>query len=205
MEIINYLCTPEGRMTFEYGPQGVTWDYDEDGNTYFTELGKKTNNDKSTQMEDGYTGTYKDGELQINCTTWSIDASNPDSNGETYNDENWKSNQSEAICDTDQDWRDYTGCTTIDEYMSKGNYRVSLGTAYVEGTKTDELKTTWAQVTNCIIDYSWKAIYAETDEEYDSIVAEMIEKANDYGYDDCLEWSLNEAAIRKSCEDAISE
>jgi multiple sugar transport system substrate-binding protein/putative aldouronate transport system substrate-binding protein len=205
MEILNYLCTPEGRMTFEYGPQGVTWDYDEDGNTYFTELGKKTNNDKSTQMEDGYTGTYKDGELQINCTTWSIDASNPDSNGETYNDENWKSNQSEAICDTDQDWRDYTGCTTIDEYMSKGNYRVSLGTAYVEGTKTDELKTTWAQVTNCIIDYSWKAIYAETDEEYDSIVAEMIEKANDYGYDDCLEWSLNEAAIRKSCEDAISE
>jgi multiple sugar transport system substrate-binding protein/putative aldouronate transport system substrate-binding protein len=205
MEIIDYLCTPEGRMTFEYGPQGVTWDYDEDGNTYFTELGQKTNNDKSTQMEAPYSGTYKDGELQINCITWSIDASNPDSNGETYNDEDWKSNQTEAVCDTDQDWRDYTGCTTINEYMSKGNYRVSPGSAYVAGDKSDELKTTWAQVTNCITDYTWKAIYAESDEECEEIIEEMIEKANDYGYQDCWDWSNDEAAIRKAAEDAVSD
>lgn len=205
MEIINYLFTPEGRMTFEYGPQGVTWDYDEDGNTYFTELGKKTNNDKSTEMEDGYSGTYKDGELQINCITWALDATNPDSNGETYNDEEWKSNQSEAVCDIDQDWRDYTGCDTINEYMASGNYTVSPGSAYVQAEQDDELKTTWAQVTGCITEYSWKAIYASTDEEYDAIVAEMIGKANSYGYKTCWDWSNEQAQIRKACEDAVAE
>ena len=32
MAIINWLATPEGRMTLEYGPKDVCWYYDEDGN-----------------------------------------------------------------------------------------------------------------------------------------------------------------------------
>lgn len=205
MEIINYLFTPEGRMNFEYGPQGVTWDYDEDGNTYFTELGKKTNVDGSTEMEGGYSGTFKDGQLQINCITWSLDATNPDSNGETFNDEMWKSNQTEALCDIDQDWRDFTGCETINEYMSSGNYTVSPGSAYVNPQKSDELKTTWSQVTGCITEYSWKAIYANSDEEFDAIVSEMVGKANSYGYKKCWEWTNEQAALRKAAEDAVTK
>lgn len=207
MEIINYLFTPEGRMTMEYGPQGVTWDYDEDGNTYFTELGKKCNNDKSTDLggEGGFTGTYKDGECQINMITWSLDAQNPDSNGETYNDEMWKSNQTGALCDVDQDWRDYTGCETINDYMASGNYTVSPGSAYVQPERDDELKTTWAQVTGCITEYSWKAIYAKDDEEFESLVSEMVGKANSYGYKKCWDWSNEQAEIRKAAEDAVTQ
>ncbi|HBE10507.1 MAG: hypothetical protein IKQ63_07555 [Eubacterium sp.] len=205
MEIINYYCTPEGRMTMEYGPKGVTWDYDEDGNTYFTELGKKTNADNSTVLDvDGFSGTYKDGELQINMITWSLDASNPDSNGETYNSENWKSNQSDALCDVDQDWRDYTGCTTTNEYMLSGNYVVSPGSAYVMPTKSDELKTTWAQVTKCIRENSWKAIYASSDDEYTKIVNGMKAQAKGFGYQECWDWSNEQAKLRKAAEDAAS-
>ncbi len=203
MEVINYLATPEGRMTMEYGPQGVTWDYDEDGNTYFTELGLKTNADVLTPMEGDYTGTFKDGQFQVCNTTWNLDSENPDSNGETYNDEAWKSNLTEAKSDIEQDWRDYTGADTIEQYMEGTNYRVSPITAYVQSSRPGELKTTWAQVTDCITTYSWKAIYAKTDEEYDQIVAEMISKANEYGYDKCIEWSVNEANTRKGFEDAL--
>lgn len=206
MEIINYYCTPEGRLTSEYGPKGVTWDYDEDGNTYYTELGKQMLNDKSTEFpaDSDFSGTFKDGECQINCLTWDKDAVNPESNGETYNDKEWKSNQSGPVCDVDADWREFTGCDTNNQYMASGNYTVSPGSAYVTSDKTDELKTTWSQVTNCITEYSWKAIYAETDEEFDKIVDEMISKANSYGYKECWEWSNNEAKIRKAAEDAVS-
>jgi multiple sugar transport system substrate-binding protein/putative aldouronate transport system substrate-binding protein len=204
MEIINYLCTPEGRMTMEYGPQGVCWDYDENGETYFTELGAACAADQETSMADaGYQGTFHDGALQINNTTWALDAVNPDSNGETYNYKTWKSNQTEAVCDIDQDWRDYTGCDTINEYMASGNYRVSPASTYVSGTKDEEFKTKWTQTTNCITTYSWNAIYAESDEEYDQIVAEMIEQANSYYYQECLEWSKEQAAERYECEQAV--
>lgn len=205
MELINWLYTPEGRLTSEYGPKGVTWDYDEDGNTYFTEFGKKAINDKSTPMEGEYEGfTYKDGEIQINCTTWTLDASNPESNGENFNKDSWKSNQLPAEYEIDQDWRDYTGCDTTNEYMKKTNYVVSPGSAYVAGEKSDELKTTWTQVTGCITEYSWKAIYATSDAEYQQIVDEMIEKANSYGYQECWQWSTDEAVRRKAAEDAVS-
>ncbi len=205
MEIINYLCTPAGRMNFEYGPQGITWDYDEDGNTYFTELGKKTNSDGSTVLEGGgFSGTFKDGQLQINMTTWSIDASNPDSNGETYNDESWKSNISEPLCDVDKDWREKTGCTTTNEYMLKGKYMVSPGSAYVLPIRSDELKTTWAQVTKCIRENSWKAIYTKTDEEFTSVVNAMKAQAKGFGYQECWDWSNEQAKARKAAEDAAS-
>lgn len=205
MEVINYLSTPEGRMVMEYGPKGECWEYDENGNTVFTELGAKCRADKNTKMGEKYEGSFQDGALQINNTTWSIDATNPDSNGETYNSTNWKSNLAEAGSEIEQDWRDYTGSTGINDYMEKGKYVVAPGTSYTKGIKDDTLKTTWSQVTTCIKNESWKAIYAKTDKEFDKIVSEMAKDADKYGYKECLEWSLDEANKRKGLEDALTK
>lgn len=203
MEIINWLATPEGRMISEYGPKGVTWDYDEDGKSYLTELGLACKADKKTEMTDGYSGTYGDGANQMNNITWSIDASNPDSNGETYNSETWASYNATLTSDIMNDWREFTGYTTQDEYLGSRPYTVAVGTTYSESPMTEELDIVWEQVTGCIKDYSWRAIYANSDEEYDSIVAEMKQKADEYGYALCAEFSENEAALRKAAEDAV--
>ena len=204
MEVINYFCTPEGRLTMDYGPKGVCWDYDKEGNTYFTDLGKECNNNKQTKIGNGHKGTFQDGTLQIVNTTWSVDASNPDSNGETYNSDNWKSNLSEASSDIEKDWRDKTGCTTINEYMEKGKYTVAPGTSFSKETQDTTLKTTWNQVTTEIKNSSWKAIYAKSDKKFDSVVASMKKSAKKYGYDKCVEWSRNQASRRKALEDAIT-
>ena len=50
---------------------------------------------------------------------------------------------------------------------------------------------------------SWKAIYASTDEEFDQIVADMIAQADEYGYDQCVEFQENEAKLRAAAEDAV--
>ena len=57
MEIINYLATPEGRMTMEYGPKGYTWDYDDQKHAYLTDVGMKCQKDKNTTMGGGYKGS----------------------------------------------------------------------------------------------------------------------------------------------------
>lgn len=204
MEIINYLSTPEGRMTMEYGPKGYTWDYDDQKHAYLTDVGMKCQNDKNTTMGGGYKGSYHDGELQINNITWSIDASNPDSDGETYNKESWASYNATPSSDIEKDWRDKTGCTTINEYMEKGKYTVAPGTSFSKETQDTTLKTTWNQVTTEIKNSSWKAIYAKSDKKFDSIVAGMKKSAKKYGYDKCVEWSRNQASRRKALEDAIT-
>lgn len=204
MEIINYLSTPEGRMTMEYGPKGYTWDYDDQKHAYLTDVGVKCQNDKNTTMGGGYKGSYHDGELQINNSTWSLDASNPDSDGETYNKESWASYNATPSSDIEKDWRDKTGCTTINEYMEKGKYTVAPGTSFSKETQDTTLKTTWNQVTTEIKNSSWKAIYAKSDKKFDSVVAGMKKSAKKYGYDKCVEWSRNQASRRKALEDAIT-
>ncbi len=205
MEIINWLCTPEGTMTYNYGPEGLCWYYDEDGYTHFTDFGKKAYTDRTTAMIDDYEGlgNFNDGCMQFNNTTWSVNATNPDSNGEKYNQEFWKSNQTEAGCDTEQDWRDYYGVSSVQEYMEKQKYVVAPATSFTLASKTDDFKTTWSAVTDVIVTYSWRAIYANSDEEYDQIVAEMKEQATNYGYDECVEWSLEQAAARHELEEAV--
>lgn len=206
MAIINYLSTPEGYMTYWWGPKDVCWYYDDEGYTCFTELGELAYKDrKNTMMPDEWGGgSFNDGTFQGNNTTWSKDASNPDSNGETYNCENWKSRRVDSKYEIQQDWRDFTGYFIPQEYMNSVNYKVALGTSYAESDRSDDLKIIWEQIAKCITTYSWRAIYAESDEAYDKVVAEMTEQCKSYDPNgECLAWCENEASIRCALEDEL--
>ncbi|MBO5353517.1 MAG: hypothetical protein J6A77_09485 [Lachnospiraceae bacterium] len=204
MEIINWMCTPEGKMVSEYGPQGLIWDYDAEGYTYFTEFGKKCVTDSETMMEGEYAGfNYGDGRQQINNITWSQNAENPDSNGETYNQQTWKSNVSQASCDMEQDWRDFTGAVTPMEYLKTKNFKVAPATTYSDSVRSDELEVVWNQVTACIVNGSWNCIYAKSDGEYNMHLNKMLNDAKAYGYEDCIEWCLSEAARRHELEEEV--
>ncbi len=203
MAIINWLSTPEGRMTMEYGPKDVCWYYDENGNTCFTDLGRAAKLDITTEMADGYSGTFDDGGFKMNNSTWGIDAENSDSNGDTFNYRKWDSFASEPNSDIEADWRNYNNCTTFDSRFDNVTLRLAPGTMYSGGVKSDELMVLWNQVATCIKDNSWKAIYAKTDADFDKIVADMISQANEYGYDQCVEFQLNEAKLRAAAEDAV--
>ena len=204
MEIINWLATPEGRMTSEYGPKGITWDYDQNGKSYFTDLGKQMRYDKSVAFpaESGYSGKFSDGEFELNNTTWSIDAINPES-GEPFNWEFWESNQGEPRSAIEADWRAFTGTNHADEYLNNRKYKVAIGTSYSIGTRSYELRVKWEQVTKAIKDYSWRAIYSDSEARFNAQVRLMQRDVRSYGYEECLEWTLQEAARRKALEDEV--
>lgn len=214
MEILNYLFTPEGAMTIWYGLPGLMWYYDENGYTHFTDLGLKCNRDphydlsgvKWTSPWTGKTYTlganYTDGSLQINNTTWVIDTKNPDSNGETFNKDSWRSMAGPAQSSIEKDWRDYFKVTTVNEYMKKGKYTVVPGTSYSAPKRSDELELIWTQVTQAIKQYSWRAIYAKNDGEFNYHVQQMIKVCKEYGYDKVREWSRQQAAVRYRLQQA---
>mgnify|MGYP003308775515 CR=1 FL=1 len=88
--------------------------------------------------------------------------------------------------------------------MEKGNYSLSVATTYSEGPKTPELKVVWEQLTTCITEYSWQAIYAESDEDFDKIITDMIGIARSYDpQQKCLAWCENEAATRNALEEPL--
>ncbi|MBO5282726.1 MAG: hypothetical protein J6B43_06330 [Lachnospiraceae bacterium] len=202
MEIINWLCTPEGRLTTEYGPRGLCWDYDENNKTYFTDFGYTCVTDRTTMMPEEWGGaTFNDGAFQINNTTWSLNDVNPET-GEKYDKEFWASYQSaEGLNDADRDWREFTGCTLVEDYMEQTDYTVDIATTYAESKRSAELEVIWNQVKTCIVEYSWKAIYASTEEEFDSLVQEMRGRVRSYDpMEQCKQWCEEEAARKNSLQ-----
>ncbi len=205
MEILNWLSTPYGRMVSEYGPYGETWYYDNDGYTVATDLGILMHYDNNVEFPEtsAYSGRFGDGDFEINNTTWSLNAMNPDSNGDRYNWDFWASNQIDPMCELEGDWREYYDALNTQDYLDSRNYKVAIGTSYSESRRDDALKVKWEQVTNTIVDYSWQAIYADSDGAFNFIVNTMISRANNYGYADCVAWSEAEAARRYALEEEI--
>jgi multiple sugar transport system substrate-binding protein/putative aldouronate transport system substrate-binding protein len=203
MEIINWFCTPEGVLTYNYGPKGVTWDIDSNGDPYMTELGLATRDDEDTILTyRNYTGTYKAGEFQHNNLTWARDAVNPESpSGFTFNYTFWPSTQlARVVPQVEQDWRDWSGFNMPDDYLKARPHTVAIASTYTASSRSRELELTWAQVTMAIREGSWRAIYAGSDAEFDQIVQQMIYDAVAYGYDQCVEWTWGEVELRREAE-----
>ncbi|MBQ8200618.1 MAG: extracellular solute-binding protein [Clostridia bacterium] len=210
LAILDFLATPEGSMTMWYGPRGLTWDYNEQGGMYFTELGLLTSADSKTDLNgvewtSPYTGktytlsgTFNDGCLQANNTTLARDMINPDGKlGEAFNKDTWVSVQTAVSYPIQQDWRDWSGVSLVDQYFEKVNkYTVMPDLPYSESLKSDELKVKWDQCAKAITTNSWLAIYARNDGEFNFHVMNMKNQCKGYGWQDCLNWSLGEAAIK---------
>lgn len=203
MDMIDWFCTPEGRLIWEYGPKGVTWDYDEEGYTCFTELGKTCMEDRTTILTGEYEGSFNDGCPQINAVTWYYRALNPEANGETYDFRSWKSNTPEASCEMEQAWREFTGAVSVNEYIRGQGYVVIPEVNYQATTKGSELEACWEQVAECIENGSWDAVYAESEAEFEQVITRMQEEAVQLGYEKCTAWCEYEAMRREKSEDAV--
>jgi len=210
LAIMDFLSTPEGSMTMWYGPRGLTWDYNEQGGMYFTELGKQTSVDSKYDMNGivwtspytgkSYTlsGTYNDGSLQINNTTLARDMINPDGAlGEAFNKDTWVSEQTAASYAIQEDWREWSGVSLADQYFEKVNkYTIMPDIPYSESSKADELKVMWDQCAKSIVTNSWRAIFAKADGEFNMHIMNMRNQCKAYGYDKCNAWTLGEAAMK---------
>lgn len=208
MQIINWLSTPEGQMTQNYGPQGVTWDYDANKKIVLTDLGLKTRTDaKNTEMTGDYAGTgiYSDGVNTMNFQPWNIDATNPDSNGESYNYQSWASYNATLKYSILDDWRKWTGFTTFDEYINSKPHSTTIASKFTEDKRDDDMELKWQQVSKAICDYSWQAIYAANDNDFNSLVQKMKDVTAGYGYDDVVNFYRTEAEKRKAAEDEVTK
>ena len=198
MELINWLCTPEGIMTFYYGPQGVTWDYDEDNKAFFTPLGIEIHdgNKRAEMPISAGGGQYVDGEPKMNNSTFNINDINPVS-GERYNKTFW---QSELLRESNPaltSWREWSGVLTEQEYLETNNFKtIVVASDYIAARRPNELEQKYVQVSNAIKNGSWRAIYAATDAEFNRIVQEMITQARGFGYEECLAWDIQQGQRR---------
>lgn len=196
LELIDWLCSTEGIMIDQNGPQGLCWDYDENGQPYGTEFGWQCyTDDTNTDMPEEYGGgKYADGRSALNNTTIMKNAYDPEG-GFCYNHDAWE----DGIARLSNPLRDAwsaefaDGARTGVEMLKKtGRFSLHPATSYTYKDKGTDLNNMRAQFAPVIKNGSWQCVYAASDEEFEAKWAEMVAQAKAFGYDEVVAFYMGE-------------
>ncbi len=196
LEMIDWLCSTEGLMIYYNGPQGLCWDYDENGQPYGTEFGWQCwKDEQNTEMPAEYGGgTYADGKQAINNSTILMNAYDPEG-GFCYNHDAWEDGIAKLENNMLKAWsEDYAqgARTGVEFYKLTNQFSLHPATMYVVAARPDDIADMRAQFAPIMKEYSWKCVYAESDEEFTTLWNEMVEKCKAFGYDDVTNFYLGE-------------
>ncbi len=193
LEIIDWLCTEEGIIIQNYGPKGLTWDYNADGIPEMTEFGWQCQENKAdTQMPSEYGGgTYQDGESWFNHETLKLEQLIP-GKGYSFSYKGWPCYAEHYATALSKAWsEEYAdGATSgVDLYRRRNQVSVQspAAIAYSKATISEEGQQKRAQFAPVMKEYSWKCVYSESDEEFEENWKTMVETCKSYGYDDVVE------------------
>lgn len=198
MQFIDWLCSDEGAMEMRNGPRGLTWELDENGKPYLTEFGLQCMTDPNTPIPDEWGGgTFQDGKCKLEYPP-RAGSSIAASTGESINYNAWASYQSLPVNAVYQQWRDDYGANNSFELAKKLDALAASNNESYEGlanlgTLSMDLELIQTQVGDVIKQYSWKMAYAQSDEEYEALYQEMVDKAESFGYREITDYYLNNA------------
>ena len=192
LEVIDWLCSEEGIIEQNYGPKGLTWDYDENGVPYMTEFGWQCMEDgANTEMPAEYGGgTFQDGQSIINHETIKVEQMIP---GKTYSYsyKGWPCYAEHYATALSTAWsEEYAGGATsgVDLYRKTGKVSVEspVAIAYAKASPSEDAQQKRAMFAPVMKEYSWKCVMSETDEEFDENWKYMVDTCKSYGYDDVV-------------------
>ena len=186
LEFLNYMYSDEGAWTFENGPQGVMWDLDDQDKPYLTEVAQGSWDAKIPEEQGGgvASDTYK---KMVNGPTMAPGSTNPKYNSSSLY-MTWDSYLKGNASTLDKEWtKDFDGALNVKQYLKENNMLANYKAVNLSPMKySDEQQVVANQVGDVIKELSWQMIYAKDDATFNKIKGEMIEKAKNLGYDDCL-------------------
>lgn len=145
-----------------------------------------------------------DGSCMLNYTPVSKVEKTP--GGYPYYFATWESVFRKNKSALESDWSEHMHAGTVIEYLQKNNQIiVSPGTDHISPDETTELSTIRSQCANTIITYSWKMVFAQSDDEFNSLYKELLSRAESLGYSQIYQFDLNNAKAEAAAKAAAVE
>ncbi|MGN1158644.1 MAG: ABC transporter substrate-binding protein [Lachnospiraceae bacterium] len=202
VDFINWLYSPEGIQLQWFMMTDEMYEMSDTG-PILTELGKSALIDGDAQMPQAYGGgSYKDGTPKLNYKVVSLSEINPET-GYQYAYQTWDSYVEEVSSPVDKDWQEHMGALNAADYwQSTGKVCISPGIFYSAPPDSSDIATMRAQIEEITKEYSWKAIYAEDEAEFQEIINEMREIAVGLGYNEVVAVDMQNAADLQAAREA---
>lgn len=192
MDFMDWIYSPEGVYSVNpacSGPQGLAWDI-VDGKPELTEFGMKAKfGTDAVVPEEWGGGTWDDGVAALYSTVQSADI-DPNT-GETYAYISWPSVIEATATSLDENWQAHMNAISTVDYLKQHDLMTTApGSGYIAPAESSEISTIRGQVKAIIVEYSWRAVFAKNQAEFDALFAEMQKTAKGLGYDQVLEFDM---------------
>lgn len=188
------------------GPQGLTWELNDEGKPELTEFGRKALLEGGATVPDEWGGgPYIDGASWLNVTTVLGNDVDPET-GHPYNYKMWKTYQESVANPLTEDWAAQMGghATTMEYLEANDMLLVGTGASYVAPEETAEVETIRNQVKAVIVEDSWKMAFAADEAEFESLLTSMRETALGLGYDTVLEVDMTNAKDQNAMREEVA-
>lgn len=206
IEFLNFLYSDEGALVNNLGPEGIGWQLNDKGEPEATELSKSPAGTLiPEELGGGKIGDGMDFKTMFNGPTIDNNSVSPILNA-PMNRVLWKSYLEDNATKLDKNWSaHYEGALSAKEYILKHNLLASYAPVDVPNFKyDDQLAVKRDQVGEVIKEMSWKMVYAKDDAAFASFQKELIQKAKNLGYDECVSFEEQGAqawfAARKAAQ-----
>lgn len=207
VDFIDWLYSPEGIMangtisSTTAGPEGLTWEM-KDGQPVLTDFGVEafiTKTDDLKVPDEWGGGTWSDGASQLNYKSVGLVDVNEE-NGVCYNYQKWDDYLDRTATKLSEDWSAHNdgAKTGIERLQATGKILVIPGSNYAKPEYSTDISTIKEQCKQTIVEYSWKMVFADNEDEFNDYFKEMQDTVTGLGYDEVL------AVDEQNCQDKFA-
>ncbi|WP_029323512.1 hypothetical protein [Butyrivibrio sp. AE3004] len=182
-EGIECCGSPTGDMR---GPQNLTWEI-KDNKPYLTKFGIDAfiNMKEDLDVPESFGGgTWSGGVSELNFKP--VDMKNTDKDNISFYYQEWDDYRTKTASSITDDWqRHYNTKLTPIKYFEENNLiSVIPGSEWAAEDSPEYVRTVEQQCRQTIIDYSWKMVFAESEEEFEALSDIMLSTLVRLGFDE---------------------
>lgn len=214
LELLDMWCDADTIFEIVNGPEGDFWYLDEEGNAFLTEDNLAYIKENGVGGERTYPSTGEPATLWN--TSFDVNTGEFTSFGDgkggfrVGRTGSWDEVQTLTTDnETFDSWKATTGYDNWEEWLAAED-------AYVSSSPLDNIKNFCSQpddslqltidtIKDTVVTASWQMVYAESDEEFESIWNKMAEDCEGLGADEVIEWRLADIENAKTVRDSLSK
>ncbi len=192
MALVDAMYDPDIMLEMLNGPKGVVWDVDENNNPYVLEDGYQYLLNSTLELPGGNNMAKGTVGTIFNAPGLHSTFTLKDYNNNQLGYSLWdKPDYAPADTKLVDMWQEDYGAEDQIDYLTQRD-AIVVAPFVNYPVFTDEMEQISARVGDVVKTLSWQMVFAKDDAEYESLKAEMLEKAEGMGINDFVEWYKTE-------------
>lgn len=209
LRMIDMLADTDAFFELNCGPEGILWEYGEDGLVYPTEYGLDCAiNGKDVEFNGEKYVLWMDSD-RLTTSSYANTYLGPNGPRQWRGQGNWTEVREHTNNDESYvQWRETFGYDRFyDQIVAENAFTPNSELDNVTNfcaQPDDAMQLTIDAIKQCVVEASWKMVYSESDEEFEKIWDQMIQDCRDLDAESIVAWRMDELSKAQEIKDSLN-